>query len=734
VGILINNNLNCTFSEEDTRRDAEENILLARIRINGKTVILGSVYGPNNVCQNFFNNLEHLANSLGDWPAIIGGDWNLTPSSLPVELNPDCLGMAALPNATHSEQFINLCTNMQLNDAYRYFHPTERNFSYIPRSVNAVNKSRIDFFAVSDSLMSQVKDCFIEDNLQSKMFDHKGIKLVFAGLNGKRRQASFSNMIINDPVVELLLQAVSADCHLIYQTRDPAERARLGLIVGQLLSDIKLINPCPVFNRLPHRGPDPEREGRINTVKEALLSRESLEIFDFEINIDPDLFFEMLLNHVKNALTAYNMYINRFLTQEKREKIERLRNLKADPDPDWEAVSRLERELQVMSEREIELKLETHPIFEHINGEKMSPNFLRLAKVKENTGTLDVILKDDGSHFRSEAERREHIVTTFADVYKRPPNCPDNFDNVIENFLGQEICNHEIVRGCKLTGPEAAVLDQPLSFQELDKAVRDCKSRTAPGIDGFNNSFIKKHWKIFRTPLMAYAVTCFRKGRLTENFSTGSIRLIPKKGDLTKIKNWRPISLLNCFYKIIARAVNYRLQKIADRVTSRAQKGFSSSRYMHEVILNVTNGIAYCNANDISGAVVAVDLSKAFDTIYHGFVRSAYKFFGLGDSLINMLDTLGTNRSAQILFDDGDISRKFPLDTGRPQGGNLSPLEFNIGNQILLFKIELSPDIKSVFSNEVIPRNLFPTDPEIIHPDFRTESNAETDKGGKRKR
>jgi exonuclease III len=55
VGILINNNLNCTFSEEDTRRDAEENILLARI--NRKTVILGSVYGPNNVCPNFFNNL-----------------------------------------------------------------------------------------------------------------------------------------------------------------------------------------------------------------------------------------------------------------------------------------------------------------------------------------------------------------------------------------------------------------------------------------------------------------------------------------------------------------------------------------------------------------------------------------------------------------------------------------------------------------------------------------------------
>jgi hypothetical protein len=87
-----------------------------------------------------------------------------------------------------------------------------------------------------------------------------------------------------------------------------------------------------------------------------------------------------------------------------------------------------------MSEREIELKLETRPIFEHINGEKMSPKFLRLAKVRESTGDLSQIKNVNGMLFELSAERKEHIVTTFADVYKKPANYPANFDNVIENF------------------------------------------------------------------------------------------------------------------------------------------------------------------------------------------------------------------------------------------------------------------------------------------------------------
>jgi hypothetical protein len=48
---------------------------------------------------------------------------------------------------------------------------------------------------------------------------------------------------------------------------------------------------------------------------------------------------------------------------------------------------------------------------------------------------------------------------------------------------------------------------------------------------------------------------------MPDAFRTASIRLIPKKGNVSQIKNWRPISLLSNFYKIISRTVNNRLKR-----------------------------------------------------------------------------------------------------------------------------------------------------------------------------
>jgi hypothetical protein len=49
-----------------------------------------------------------------------------------------------------------------------------------------------------------------------------------------------------------------------------------------------------------------------------------------------------------------------------------------------------------------------------------------------------------------------------------------------------------------------------------------------------------------------------------------------------------------------------------------------------------------------------------------------YKFFGFCPNFINMMDTIGTGRSAATIFEDGSLSNNFPLETGRPQGENIT--------------------------------------------------------------
>jgi Reverse transcriptase (RNA-dependent DNA polymerase) len=303
----------------------------------------------------------------------------------------------------------------------------------------------------------------------------------------------------------------------------------------------------------------------------------------------------------------------------------------------------------------------------------MTPLFLKLAKGCKSGAKLSDITLPDFTLFRSDEERDEYIVNFFENIYKVPENAPPIFDGVIENFLGPNIASHPVVLNSKLTVAEAEFLNYPISLQELDNSVEKAKINTAGGPDGFNNFFIKRFWHLFRNKLFNYANTCFRKGIVTDSFRTANVHLIPKKGDTRLLKNWRPISLLSCFYKVISRAVNERLKKISDIIFSRAQKGFTSSRYIHEVLINLSENIAYCNSSGTTGAIISIDQANAFDTIYHGFVRESYKFFGVGENFLNIMDTLGTNRNACILLDNGAQSHPFNLGTGRPQGDCVSP-------------------------------------------------------------
>jgi exonuclease III len=728
VGILINNKL--AFADLDRRTDPDENYLLLKVQLRGNILILGAIYGPNTLDENFFINLRNDINALGNFPTILGGDWNTTFSSLPVDLNPDCLNMANVPNPRHSLLLNELCDLLNLTDPFRSLYPFRKDYSYTPRAAGSVNRSRIDFFIFSQDLLTLCEDCSIADCLSNSMFDHKAVTVKFRGTGTYTPNNSISVKTIKDPDTELLIKISVSECYLIYQDRERVVKNRLLTLLGTARRYLRNAGPDKNFYFLDFQDQHEydSRQTNLRECRQILNSNDINDIANLNVNIQHDIFFEMILNHVKNDLLSYQSFLNKFLFREKRVLSELISTLKNNHILNFQEIGDAEKKLQRISEQEIETALELHPAFEHLNGEKMSPKFLKLAKNSNNYAKLSQVTDPNGNPFPSAAATNEYIVSYFESIYRAPENMPADFDGLIENFLGPDICNNQIVIDSKLSVQESEFLDRPLSIQELDTAAQEAKTRSASGSDGFSNMFIKKYWSFFRFPLLQYALCCFEKKQLTDNFRNASVRLIPKKGDATNIKNWRPISLLNCFYKVISRAVNNRLKKLNDRFTSRAQKGFTTSRYLQEVILNVTQNISYCEENNIPGALVSVDLAKAFDTIYHGFVRAAYKFFGVGDLMLDIMDTLGTNRTSRIIFDDNTLSRPIKLGTGRPQGDVPSPLQFNAGNQILLFKLELDPEILSIYFQAELPRNLFPVNTDNLSINFRNESNGETDK------
>ena len=726
-GVLIKNDL--PFLELRRIADPGENYLLLLTEIKGRHLILGSIYGPNDHNPVFFRDLQRDISRLGNYPVILGGDWNCTGSTEPVDRNIDCLNMVAPPNIRHARYLRELCLDLELIDPYRGMYPARRDYTYVPRSDAMVNRSRIDFFLISSAIFANVSDCDILPSLQSKLFDHKAIVLSFyPKKKSLSNRSSISPKILGFPETELIVRTAVAECYIHnidLVNVENFQREPLLRTVGLIKTNLRELGP-------PFKHTDPffflpeetrERNLKLLRIENLINTLNIAELQELPLVTDMATFTESLLFSIKNDVCSFQHFVAIKKNELSKSVLDSLNREKNKSPPDVGALKNLEKILLNINEAELKLEVEKSPLYEFINNEKITPEFLKLAKATRAESRLADIKKADGSDFVSHAERNEYIVQYFANIYKKPEG-PDRLgEGAIENFLGQDIVNHPIVANSRLTAEEAASLEGDLTLAELDSAINECRTRSAPGPDGINNAFIKKFWYLLRIPIQKYAKYSFEAGKLSQTFCNGSIRLIPKKGDHSQIKNWRPISLLNCMYKVISRAINNRLKKVSDRILSRAQKGFTNSRFIQEVLINVIETIAGCKSRNVDGLVVAIDVAKAFDSLSHRFMEKTWQFFGFGENLTKMLKTIVSGRSSCIILDDNSYSNHFKIDSGSMQGDSPSPLIFNFNQQIMIFKVELDPAITPVFFNHIVPRPVFPA----IAP-FEHESNRESSK------
>jgi hypothetical protein len=108
---------------------------------------------------------------------------------------------------------------------------------------------------------------------------------------------------------------------------------------------------------------------------------------------------------------------------------------------------------------------------------------------------------------------------------------------------------------------------------------------------------------------------------------------------------------------------------------------------------------------------LSLDIRKAFDTISHQYINMAYRFFNFGENFIKWLNLIGTNRRACIILENGQYSTYFDLERGNAQGDTTSPYIFNIGYQILIFKMNYDLQIPGLIEPPDVPPDIQPIVP-----------------------
>ena len=121
----------------------------------------------------------------------------------------------------------------------------------------------------------------------------------------------------------------------------------------------------------------------------------------------------------------------------------------------------------------------------------------------------------------------------------------------------------------------------------------------------------------------------------------GIISLIPKKGrDLMHVKNWRPLTMLNTDYKILASMLADRIKLVLPYVISEYQTGFMSGHQITTTIRKVLDLTEMGNLLGEPGYIINADFEKCFDLITYEGITGAMGFFGFPQEYVQLTQLL----------------------------------------------------------------------------------------------
>ena len=99
------------------------------------------------------------------------------------------------------------------------------------------------------------------------------------------------------------------------------------------------------------------------------------------------------------------------------------------------------------------------------------------------------------------------------------------------------------------------------------------------------------------------------------------------------LSNWRPITLFNVDYKILARAIAKRIEPKLPKLIHSDQTGSVKGRYIGQNVRLLNDLIEFTESNKVSGLLLFIDFEKAFDTLEWPFIHHTLRFFNFGPNI-----------------------------------------------------------------------------------------------------
>ncbi|CAL1377152.1 unnamed protein product [Linum trigynum] len=244
-------------------------------------------------------------------------------------------------------------------------------------------------------------------------------------------------------------------------------------------------------------------------------------------------------------------------------------------------------------------------------------------------------------------------------------------------------------------------------------------SKQAPGSDVFTGKFFKAFWDIVCTSVVEAVISFFASSRMLGSFNHTWLTLIPKVDSVETMRQLRPISLYQFFYKVITKIMATRLASLLPEIVSEGQNGFIKDRQIIDNILighELMHYLKIKKQGKKGYMALKVDMEKAYDRVEWPCLLAVLDKMGFNSVWQGWIHECVRSSSFSVLM-NGTPSGYFTASRGLRQGDPLSPLLFVLcteGFAALLRKAIIEKKLEGV---KVAPRA-----PRVSHLFFADDS------------
>jgi hypothetical protein len=243
--------------------------------------------------------------------------------------------------------------------------------------------------------------------------------------------------------------------------------------------------------------------------------------------------------------------------------------------------------------------------FEKIN--KIDKSLVRLTRGHRNSILINKIRNEKGDILTDPEEVQNTIRSFYKRLYSIKLENLDELDKFLDRYQVP-----------KLNQDHVNDLNSPISPKEIEAVINSLPTIKSPGPDGFSAEF----YQTFKEDLIPVLHKLFHKieaeSSLPNSFYEATITLIPKpQKDPTKIENFRQISLMNIYAKILNKIFANGIQEHIKTIIHPNPVGFISWMQQWFNIWKFINIIHYINKlKDKNHIIIFLDVEKAFDKIH----------------------------------------------------------------------------------------------------------------------